>query len=71
MHDGSIGTLEEVLDHYARGGRAGHSANKSSILRPLDLTAQDRADLIEFLKTLTDEALLRDPRWSDPWKKAR
>lgn len=68
MHDGSISTLEEVLDHYANGGRASGSARKSAILRRLDLTPQERTDLIEFLKTLTDEALLRDPRWSDPWK---
>lgn len=71
MHDGSVSTLEEVLAHYARGGRAGHSANRSSILRRLNLTAQERADLIEFLQGLTDEALLRDPRWSNPWKQTR
>lgn len=68
MHDGSVSTLEEVLDHYASRGRARHSANRSSILRRLDLTARDRSDLIEFLKSLTDGALLRDARWSDPWK---
>lgn len=66
MHDGSIGTLEAVLDHYAGGGRV--SANKSVAMRPHALTAQERADLIEFLKALTDEDLARDPRWSDPWK---
>jgi cytochrome c peroxidase len=31
------------------------------------VTAGDKHDLIEFLKSLTDEDLLRDPRWSDPW----
>jgi cytochrome c peroxidase len=66
MHDGSIATLEGVVDHYAAGGRLAHP-NKSPILRGLSLTAADRSDLVEFLKTLTDEALLRDPRWSDPW----
>ncbi|MCC6265095.1 MAG: di-heme enzyme [Bryobacterales bacterium] len=69
MHDGSIPTLESVLDHYASGGKA--SANKSPAMRAHKLSPQERADLIEFLKTLTDEELLRDPRWSDPWDAPR
>jgi cytochrome c peroxidase len=66
MHDGSLKTPEEVIDHYARGGRLDHS-NKTHILRPFTLSAGDRHDLVEFLKPLTDEELLHDPRWSDPW----
>ncbi len=66
MHDGGIATLEGVLDHYASGGKA--IPNKSPAMRSHKLTPQERADLIEFLRTLTDEELLRDPRWSDPWK---
>jgi hypothetical protein len=31
------------------------------------LTEMDKRDLIEFLKSLTDEELLHDSRWSDPW----
>jgi cytochrome c peroxidase len=69
MHDGSLATLEEVIDHYASGGRMDHP-NKSRILRRFQLTEGDRRDLVEFLKSLTDEALLRDPRWSDPWPQA-
>jgi cytochrome c peroxidase len=69
MHDGSLTTLEEVIDHYAAGGRMDH-ANKSRILRRFALTDGDRRDLMEFLKSLTDEELLRDPRWSDPWPQA-
>ena len=65
MHDGSLRTLEEVIDHYAAGGKTEH-ANKSKILRKLDLTQANKQDLIEFLKSLTGEELLRDPRWSDP-----
>jgi len=77
MHDGSIATLEEVIDHYAAGGRTiaegpykgvGHdNPNKSSIVRGFTLTPDQKSDLIEFLKTLTDEALLHDPALSDPW----
>ena len=66
MHDGSLPTLEAVIDHYAAGGRMNHP-NKSHILRPLQLSAAERTDLVEFLKSLTDDALLHDPRWSDPW----
>jgi cytochrome c peroxidase len=66
MHDGSLATLDDVIGHYAAGGRMEHP-NKSTILRPFKLTDSDRRDLIEFLKSLTDEELLHDPRWSDPW----
>ena len=65
MHDGSMATLEEVIDHYAAGGKM-DDPNKSRILRPFRLTMSEKQDLIEFLKSLTDEELLHDPRWSDP-----
>jgi cytochrome c peroxidase len=67
MHDGSLRTLEEVIDHYAAGGRM-DDPNKTRILHPFHLTDGDRRDLVEFLKSLTDEELLHDPRWSDPWR---
>ncbi|MBV8903767.1 MAG: di-heme enzyme [Acidobacteriia bacterium] len=66
MHDGSLATLEEVIAHYAAGGKLDHP-NKTHILHRFALTDSDRRDLVEFLKSLTDEELLRDPRWSDPW----
>ena len=66
MHDGSLATLEEVIDHYQAGGKLEHP-NKTRILHPLHLTADDKRDLIEFLKSLTDQELLHDRRWSDPW----
>jgi cytochrome c peroxidase len=66
MHDGSLATLEEVVDHYSAGGKMDHP-NKSHILRPFKLTDGEKHDLVEFLRSLTDEELLRDPRWSDPW----
>jgi cytochrome c peroxidase len=77
MHDGSVATLEEAIDHYAAGGRtiaSGPNAgvgrdnpNKSSTIRGFTLTPEQRADLLAFLNSLTDEALLRDPRFADPW----
>jgi cytochrome c peroxidase len=51
MHDGSIKTLEEVIELYNRGGEKNPFLDSG--IRPLNLTEQEKADLIEFLKTLT------------------
>jgi cytochrome c peroxidase len=51
MHDGSIATLEEVIDLYDRGGI--ERPSRSVLIRPLGLTDAERADLIAFLDTLT------------------
>lgn len=68
MHDGSIATLDGVLDHYSAGGRAGKdNPLKDPLIGGFTLSDQDRKDLIEFLKALTDDAVLRDPRFSNPW----
>jgi cytochrome c peroxidase len=67
MHDGSIATLDGVLDHYMAGGRT-PNPNRSTGLKPATLTTEERQDLIAFLESLTDRELLRDPRWSNPWK---
>lgn len=64
MHDGSLATLDDVLDHYVRGG--GGNAFTDPTIRPLTLTPDERADLLAFLRSLTDDAFLTDPRWSDP-----
>ncbi len=65
MHDGSIATLEDVLAHYAKGGRK-HSFRTDTLLVGFELNEQETQDLIEFLKSLTDDAFLKDPRFSDP-----
>src|SRR5262249_1847173 len=77
MHDGSIATLSEVLDHYAAGGRTvasgphagvGHdNPNKSPTVHGFKLTDQEKEDLIEFLESLTDSEFLHNPKFSDPW----
>ena len=69
MHDGSIATLEGVLDHYAAGGKA--NAHKDPLIRGFELSVKDRADLIAFLKALTDEEVTRDPKFSNPWPSSR
>jgi cytochrome c peroxidase len=79
MHDGSLKTLDDVLDHYAHGGRvitegpnAGDGSknpNKSSFVSGFTLTAQQRVDLKAFLESLTDEEFLTNPQFSNPWPK--
>jgi cytochrome c peroxidase len=61
MHDGSLGTLEQVLDHYANGGR--HSPRQDARVRPLSLSAAERAEVLEFLHSLTDRDFVDDPRF--------
>ncbi len=62
MHDGSLATLEDVVDAYDRGG-SGHPATDPSI-QPLALSTAEKADLVAFLRSLTDRAFLADPRWT-------
>ena len=52
MHDGSLLSLDEVLEHYARGGH--RSPRQDSRVRPISLAPAERADLIAFLDGLTD-----------------
>lgn len=77
MHDGSIATLDEVLDHYARGGRAidsgplagdgRHNPYRSEFVSGFELLDTERADVLAFLNALTDESVLRDSRFDDPF----
>lgn len=76
MHDGSIGTLEEVLDFYAAGGReiktGPHAGDgrlnpfKSDLIVRIQLSEQDKTNIFAFLKTLTDEKFITDRRFADP-----
>ncbi|HAD13981.1 MAG TPA: cytochrome-c peroxidase [Saprospirales bacterium] len=69
MHHGNLKTLEEVLDHYASGVK--DSPTLDPLLRQPDgtlgipLTATEKARIISFLKTLTDEKFLRDARFAE------
>lgn len=51
MHDGSLATLEEVVEWYDKGGHP--NPHLSEKIRPLKLTAEDKADLVEFMKACT------------------
>jgi cytochrome c peroxidase len=77
MHDGSVKTLEEAIDHYRVGGRkiasgpnAGNgfdNPNKSEFVKAFELTASEKQDLLEFLRSLTDPTIATNPVWADPW----
>lgn len=101
MHDGSINTLEGVVEFYANGGRhitqasdienlaiinqsLGKSANDithllgdgrdnpnklaNGFVTGFNATAQEKEDLVNFLKSLTDQEFINDPRFSNPFK---
>ncbi len=56
MHDGSLKTLETVIDYYDRGGTK--NPWHDQVIRPLSLTAQEKQDLLAFLKALTGEPIV-------------
>jgi cytochrome c peroxidase len=69
MHDGRFGTLEEVVEHYNSGIKSSPSldaALQATMGTGLRLTAQNKADLVAFLKTLTDNTLATDSRYANP-----
>lgn len=51
MHDGSVPTLEAVMEHYDHAGVSRDS--RSDLIKPLGLSAKEKRDLVEFTKTLT------------------
>lgn len=71
MHDGRFATLEEVIEHYNSGVK--HSASLDPIMtKPgketgLNLTPQQKADLVAFLHTFTDPVFLADTALADPF----
>jgi len=77
MHDGSVASLDAAIAHYERGGRligeGAHAGDgrsnpfKSEFIRGFELTAEERADLVAFLESLTDISVLEDPSLSDPF----
>ncbi len=57
LHDGKVAKLEDTLEHNAAGA--------------YHLSPGQRLDLLEFLKSLTDDEVLHDPRFANPWGRAR
>ena len=80
LHDGSVGTLEELLQLYANGGRvidegdqAGDGTvhpNKSPFIAGFVLTDEEAKDVVAFLNALTDTAFLTNPAYADPYAEA-
>jgi len=76
MHDGSMASLSEVLDFYAAGGRNIASGQyqgdgrknplKSAFIKGFEMSEQDKADLLAFLETLTDQTFLSNPELAKP-----
>ena len=56
MHDGEIKTLEEVIEHYNRGGQP--FINKNRLIKSLNLNENEKKQIIDFLKSLTDYKLV-------------
>lgn len=77
MHDGSIQTLREVVEHYAAGGRtitegehAGIGSDnpyKSEFVPGFIISEEEIDDLVTFLDTLTDDSFVSNPAFSDPF----
>jgi cytochrome c peroxidase len=59
MHDGSVATLAAVMDYYKTAHLSAQIGDPD--FRPLDLTQQDKDDLVEFMRALTGEILNADP----------
>lgn len=77
MHDGSLESLDDVISHYASGGRTlsagpyvgvgADNPNKSPKLTGFEISAKQRLDLIAFLHALSDDEFIADRRHQDPW----
>lgn len=63
MHDGSMKTLDEVIEHYNSGGK--HHFSKSEFVKPLYLTEQEKEELLAFLKSLTDIDFLQNLKFRE------
>jgi len=74
MHDGRFETLEEVVDHYDSGVQASATLDNrlrqgnSNNPRRLNLSNQEKVALVAFMKTLTDNELANDEKFSSPFK---
>ena len=73
MHDGRFATLEQVVEHYSSGVKAHPNLSNQLKLpngqpRLANLSVADKAALVAFLKTLTDQAMVTDQKYSNPFK---
>lgn len=71
MHDGRFATLEEVIDFYSTGIQPHQNLHpilkKNGNPKRFNFTSEEKQNLIDFLKTLTDDSFADDVRFSDPF----
>ncbi|MBK8298691.1 MAG: c-type cytochrome [Saprospiraceae bacterium] len=69
MHDSRFKTLEEVIDHYNSNVKKSSTTTEflQNNFSGLNLTAQDKKDLIAFLKTLNDPTYINNPEYANPF----
>lgn len=73
MHDGRFETLEEVIDFYSEGIQSHDNLDinlrdDNGKALKLNFTQKEKDDLIAFFNTLTDDKMVADVKWSDPFK---
>ncbi len=74
MHDGRFSTLEEVIDHYNTGIKAHPNLDErlkdsNGNAMVMNITEEEKGAIIAFLHSLTDNSMITDPKFSDPFKK--
>ncbi len=73
MHDGRFATLEQVVEHYSSGVRNHPNLSPqlrlpNGLPRQANLSPEDKAALVAFLKTLTDNTIATEVKYSNPFK---
>lgn len=72
MHDGRFATLEEVIDHYSTGIEYHQNLHfdlrNGNQAKQMNFTDTEKAALIAYLNTLTDEVFVNNPKYSNPFK---
>lgn len=63
MHDGSLSSLKDVIEHYNQGGT--NHPHKSNLVKPLNLSEQEKEDVVAFLKSLTDAHFITNPKFKN------
>ncbi|HQW71622.1 MAG: cytochrome C peroxidase [Saprospiraceae bacterium] len=66
MHDGSLKTIEDVLEHYTVGGKP--SGRRDPLISQIHVSQEQKDQLLAFLKTLSDPEIVKDTTFSNPFK---
>lgn len=66
MHNGSLNTLAEVVEHYKSGGQ--YSPNKDPLIQQIKLNKVQTKQILAFLATLTDSTFLKNEAYKSPFK---